>query len=52
MEIAGYFRLSNEKAVQMVKEISTVVKDWRKIAHKYKISNAEQERMSTAFLPQ
>lgn len=49
MEIAGYFRVSTEKAVQLLKEISSVVKDWRKFAHKYKISAAEQERMSTAF---
>ncbi len=50
MEIAGYFRVSTEKAVQLVKEISSVIKDWRKLAHKYKISTAEQERMSTAFI--
>lgn len=49
MEIAGYFRLSNHKAAQIIQEVSTVVKDWRKIATTYKISNSEQERMSVAF---
>jgi serine/threonine-protein kinase HipA len=49
MEIAGYFRLSDEKAAHLIKEISTAVKDWRKIAANYKISNAEQKRMSAAF---
>jgi serine/threonine-protein kinase HipA len=48
-EVAGYFRLTDKKAVQIIQKISTVVKDWRKIAAAYKISNAEQERMSAAF---
>lgn len=50
IEVAGYFRLTDEKAVQIIQEISTIVKDWRKIAAAYKIANAEQERMSTAFI--
>jgi serine/threonine-protein kinase HipA len=49
-EVASNFRLSDVKAVQIIKEISTVVKDWRKIATNYKITNAEQERMSAAFI--
>lgn len=49
-EVAGYFRLTNEKSESIIQEISLIVKDWRKIAANYKISNAEQERMSTAFL--
>jgi serine/threonine-protein kinase HipA len=49
-EVAGYFRLTDEKAIQIIEEISTVVKDWKKIASSYKISNAEQEKMSAAFV--
>ena len=49
-EVAGYFRLTNKKPESIIQEISLIVKDWRKIAANYKISNAEQERMSTAFL--
>ncbi len=49
MEVADYFRLSDDKASQIIQEISNVVKDWRKVAAKYKISNAEQERISAAF---
>ena len=49
MEVAGYFRLSDDKAAQIIQDISTVVKDWRKVATAYKISTAEQERMSAAF---
>lgn len=48
-EVAGYFRLADEKVDSIIQEISTVVKDWKKIAATYKISNAEQERMSAAF---
>jgi serine/threonine-protein kinase HipA len=50
MEVAGYFRLSKDKASQIIQEVSTVVKDWKKVAAAYKISNAEQERMSAAFI--
>lgn len=50
MEVAGYFRLSDEKAIQIINELSAVVNDWKKIAAKYKISSAEQERMSAAFI--
>jgi serine/threonine-protein kinase HipA len=49
-EVASYFRLSDVKAVQIINEISNVVKDWRKIATSYKITNAEQEKMSAAFI--
>lgn len=49
MEVADYFRLSDDKASQIIQEISNVVKDWRKVAVNYKISNAEQERISAAF---
>lgn len=50
MEIADYFRLPDQKAAQIIKEILTVVKDWKKVAANYKISNAEKERMSSAFI--
>ncbi|WP_245562156.1 type II toxin-antitoxin system HipA family toxin [Niabella aurantiaca] len=49
-EVAGYFRLSDKKADSVIHETSGVVKDWKKIASTYKISNAEQERMSAAFI--
>ena len=50
MEVAGYFRLSDDKASQILEQVTAVVKDWRKVAADYKISNAEQERMSAAFV--
>lgn len=49
MEVAGYFRLSDDKTAQIIQHVSTVMKDWRKVATAYKISTAEQERISAAF---
>ena len=49
-EVAGYFRLTDKKAVQIVQEVSIVIKDWKKVATTFKISNAEQERMAPAFI--
>ena len=50
MEIAGYFRLSENKANGIIHEVSAVVKDWRKVAANFSISKIERERMSAAFL--
>jgi serine/threonine-protein kinase HipA len=49
IEVAGYFRLSENKASQIAKQVTTAVKDWRKLTTRYKISKAEQERMVVAF---
>jgi serine/threonine-protein kinase HipA len=49
LEVAGYFRLDNENAKQIIKQVTDVVTYWKKLAGKYKISKAEQERMSVAF---
>lgn len=49
MEVADYFRLSPDRASQIIQKVSVVVKDWKKIAARFKISHAEQERMSAAF---
>lgn len=50
LEVAPYFKLSNEKANRIIKKITTVVKDWRKVATYYKIPKAEQHRMESAFI--
>ena len=49
MEVAGYFRLENNKAIQIIDEVKKTVKGWRTIAARYKISKFEQDMMSTAF---
>lgn len=50
LEVAPYFKLSSEKANRIIKKITTVVKDWRKVATYYKIPKAEQQRMESAFV--
>src|SRR5665647_392176 len=49
LEVAGYFRLDNKKANQIIKQIKSTVSSWRSLAVKYKIPKAEQDRMSVAF---
>ncbi len=50
LEVAPYFRLANNDAKQIINQVKVVVKNWRILATKYGISNANQERMATAFL--
>jgi serine/threonine-protein kinase HipA len=50
MEVAGYFRLSNAKASQIIDEVTAVTKGWKKVAERYEISRAEQNRMENAFI--
>jgi serine/threonine-protein kinase HipA len=50
MEVANLFRLSDNKASQIIEKVIAAVKDWKKIATNYKIPNAVIERMSAAFL--
>ena len=49
LQVAGYFRLTDDKAGNIITEVSGAVKEWKKFAAKNNISNAEQERMSEAF---
>ena len=49
IEVCEFFRLSEERANEIIIEITSVVRDWRKFARKYGISNAEQELKSQAF---
>jgi serine/threonine-protein kinase HipA len=49
LAVAGYFRLNDKEAKQIIKQVTLAVTNWKKIAVKYKISNGEQERMSVAF---
>ncbi|MEO7046036.1 MAG: HipA domain-containing protein [Ferruginibacter sp.] len=49
MEVASHFRLTDDKAGKIIKQVSAAVKEWKKFATKNKISNAEQERMAPAF---
>lgn len=49
LEVCIYFRLSQKRAEEIIEEVKSSVKNWRKIASKYGISNAEQELKSRAF---
>ena len=50
LEVIDYFRVSSEKANQIIESIKRSVENWRVVAEKYKIDKAEQEIMSKAFL--
>ena len=49
LEVAGYFRLDNEKASQIIEQTKNIVSSWRELAVKYKIPKSEQDRMAIAF---
>ena len=49
LEVAGIFRLTPQRAGQIIKEVTNSIASWKKLATQYKISTAEQERISTAF---
>ena len=49
MEVTKYFRLEEERAHQIMEEVTDAVKHWRGVAKKYGISNAECELKSRAF---
>ncbi len=49
LEVSHYFRLNPDRATQVMKEVTTAVKQWRKVASQYKIAISEQRRMEPAF---
>ena len=49
LSVAPYFRLSDNRATELIEQIKKVVSGWRDIASKYKIPKSEQEMMRTAF---
>jgi serine/threonine-protein kinase HipA len=49
VEVSEYFRLSSEKATQIIDTVKKSVKNWNVIANQYKIPKVEQEMMSKAF---
>jgi serine/threonine-protein kinase HipA len=49
MEVAGYFRLDDQRASQIIDRVKKAVKGWKVLAEKYKISKFEQDLMSNAF---
>lgn len=49
LEVASIFRLTPQRADKIIKEVTNSITAWKKLATQYKISKAEQERMSPAF---
>lgn len=47
--VAPYFRLSDTKAVEIIKEIEEVVSTWKKKASKFGISSTQIDQMRRAF---
>lgn len=49
LEVSSYFRLSQERAFQIIQEVKNAVRNWRTIARKYGLSHLDCELKSTAF---
>ena len=49
-EVAPFFRLTNDKAAEIIQHTVNVVSGWRQLAMKYKLSRDEQDKISSAFL--
>ena len=47
--VGQFFRLGNKQMDRIIEEVTTPVKEWRKLAKKIGISNNEQELMAKAF---
>jgi len=48
-EVAVFFRLDNEKTIQIIEEVKIAVSNWRNIAKQLSISRIEQEQIELAF---
>jgi len=48
-DVASYFELAAEEARAIVRDVGTSVSSWRKEAFRLGLSNAEAERMASAF---
>jgi serine/threonine-protein kinase HipA len=49
LEVSPYFRLSQDRSLQILEEVKGAVRNWKTIARKYGMSNLECELKSTAF---
>ncbi|MBP6985538.1 MAG: type II toxin-antitoxin system HipA family toxin [Alphaproteobacteria bacterium] len=50
MRVAKEFRLKKEDALQIIREVTSSVKQWRQIASTFGLSKQECDRMSSAFV--
>ena len=49
LEVADYFRLTNEDASKIIEGIKKSVTKWRSVANKYQLPKSEQELMAKVF---
>ena len=49
IEVSEFFRLSERRANEIIREVVSSVRDWRRIASKYGISRSDQELKALAF---
>ncbi|MNT57521.1 hypothetical protein D3C72_1948930 [compost metagenome] len=49
ISVGQFFQLKDDQMHHIIKEVESVVKDWRSLASKLRIPRAEQEMMSPAF---
>lgn len=49
MNTAPYYLLSNQRAEEIMEEVTKAVSFWRKLATQYKIPPSEIERKAKAF---
>lgn len=49
LEVADYFRLTNDNALKKIEIIKKSIQNWRTVANKYQLAKSEQELMSKVF---
>ena len=49
IEVSEFFRLSERRAIEIIREVVSSVRNWRRIASKYGISRSDQELKTLAF---
>jgi len=49
VSVGAYFRLQTSQMENIIEEVTTAVKNWRKMAKAMGIPNSEQELMAKAF---
>lgn len=48
-EVAEYFRVKAQRANEIIREVQSAVKTWKKVGDKIGIANSEQTKMKAAF---
>ncbi|MBU1719971.1 MAG: HipA domain-containing protein [Bacteroidetes bacterium] len=49
LEVATYFRINNLDAKEIITKVQKNVRNWNKVASKYRIPKIQQELMAAAF---